>query len=333
MRKLKQSCVGRLNVLFVLLLSVIALSAWGFFGLQNHSDQADRDVDWLRSIDSEHVSPETWGSIQLAMHKADGSEVSINLLRPLWWLAEADAQVGGTIFLSMPEMGIEGDAEVLEIGPCTVVADADEPGQQVVTGTFCHQNAVVLDLYFDASPEPLSATASHPFWSASREGWVEAGELELGEYVATRDGIAQLTRRALRPGLHKVYNIEVHQTHNYYVANLGILVHNGCSGKRGSVPKRTKQGGAITEPNLPAKTIASEGDVEIAHYTRSGDHGPAHLHVKGGGPETKIGQAGKPIDGAAELTSAQKKVVEANKSIVRKSVDQIQRWKRFEDAQ
>ena len=229
MKRPRQSGFGRLSVILALLLSVITLSAWGFFGLQNHSDQADRDVDWLRSIDSEHVSPETWGSIQLAMHKADGSEVSINLLRPLWWLAEADAQVGGTIFLSMPEMGIEGDAEVLEIGPCTVVADVDEPGQQVVTGTFCHQNAVVLDLYFDASPEPLSATASHPFWSASREDWVEAGELELGEYVATRDGIVQLTRRALRPGLHKVYNIEVHQTHNYYVSNLGILVHNGCA--------------------------------------------------------------------------------------------------------
>lgn len=227
MKKFLKTGVGRLGLLFLLLL-VVALSAWGFSGLSNQLAQSTNDSERLRTIDSEHVSPETWRSIQLAMHKADGSKVSINLLRPLWWLSEADAQVGGTIFLSMPEMGIEGDAEVLEIGPCTVSADAGVPGRQVVTGTFCHQNAVVLDLYFDASPEPLSATASHPFWSASREDWVEAGELELGEYVATRDGIVQLIRRAQRPGLHKVYNIEVHQTHNYYVSNLGILVHNGC---------------------------------------------------------------------------------------------------------
>lgn len=331
--RIKKFFFFRLGVILVLLLSVVALSAWGFSEFKNKSVQTVGDTDRLRSIDSERVSPETWRSIQLSMYKADGSLVSINLLRPLWWLEEANAREGGTIFLSMPEMGVEGDADVLEIGPCPVAADTGESGQQIVTGTFCHQNAVVLDLYFDHSTEPLSTTANHPLWSASREDWVEAGELELGEYVATKDGVVQLTLFSQRPGRHKVYNLEVHKTHNYYVSNLGILVHNSCAGKGGGSPKRTKQGGAITEPDLPAKTIASDGDVEISHYTRSGDHGPAHLHVKGGGPETKIGQAGKPLDGASELTSSQKKVVEANKAKVRKSVDQIQRWKRFEDAQ
>lgn len=67
------------------------------------------------------------------------------------------------------------------------------------------------------------------------------------------------------------------------------------------------------------------------HYTRSGDHGPAHLHVKGGGAETKIGQAGKPIEGAPQLTPTQQKVVFENKSAIRKSVDQIQRWVRFNE--
>jgi hypothetical protein len=50
--------------------------------------------------------------------------------------------------------------------------------------------------------------------------------------------------------------------------------------------------------------------VEIVHYTKSGDHGPPHLHVKGGGSETKIGQNGKPIKGSPELTSQQQAVVQ-----------------------
>jgi hypothetical protein len=67
--------------------------------------------------------------------------------------------------------------------------------------------------------------------------------------------------------------------------------------------KAVKKGGRITEPNLPPKTIAQQDDVALIHYYRSGDHGPPHLHVIGGGPETRIGQAGKPIDGSPKLTA------------------------------
>ncbi len=91
----------------------------------------------------------------------------------------------------------------------------------------------------------------------------------------------------------------------------------------------TKLSGTITEPNLPAKTVVKEGDVEIVHYTRSGDHGPAHLHVEGGGKSTRIGQNGKPLKGSPELSSAQKAAVDANKSQIRKAVKQIMKWNRF----
>ena len=77
--------------------------------------------------------------------------------------------------------------------------------------------------------------------------------------------------------------------------------------------------------------VAKQGDVDIVHYTRSGDHGPAQLHVKGGGAETKIGQAGKPIKGSPPLTSKQQVVVDANKSVIRKTVDKMQRWFRFQN--
>jgi hypothetical protein len=66
--------------------------------------------------------------------------------------------------------------------------------------------------------------------------------------------------------------------------------------------------------------------VKIQHYTKSGDHGPAHMHVKGGGPEVKIGQNGKPIKGSPSPTSTQQSVIDANKSTIRKAARKMQRW-------
>ena len=88
----------------------------------------------------------------------------------------------------------------------------------------------------------------------------------------------------------------------------------------------TKSGGSLTEPKLPGKTIVSEDGVTVEHYTRSGDHGPPHAHVSGQGPSTRIGQNGKPLKGDAELSPAQRQVIDDNKSVIRKAIDQIGRW-------
>ncbi|WP_145925008.1 DUF4160 domain-containing protein [Pseudoalteromonas luteoviolacea] len=70
-------------------------------------------------------------------------------------------------------------------------------------------------------------------------------------------------------------------------------------------------------------SIAEEGGVTIEHYYKGNDHAPAHIHVNGGGGKTKIGQNGKPIKGSPELTSKQRKVVEANKAKIRRAVKKI----------
>jgi RHS repeat-associated protein len=90
-----------------------------------------------------------------------------------------------------------------------------------------------------------------------------------------------------------------------------------------------RAGGALTEPTLPSKTVVEQDGVKIVHYTASGDHAPAHLHVKGQGPEVRIGQNGKPLKNNSELSATQKKVVTANKAAIRKAVDKIQRYHRF----
>lgn len=88
---------------------------------------------------------------------------------------------------------------------------------------------------------------------------------------------------------------------------------------------------AETEPQLPDKTIIKEGQVEIKHYARSGDHAPPHVHVKGGGSEVKIGQNGKPLKGSPELSVTQREVVENNKQVIRRAVKKIGRWHRHQN--
>ena len=97
-----------------------------------------------------------------------------------------------------------------------------------------------------------------------------------------------------------------------------------------SMPKGS---GKFTEPTLPPKTIVKENGVEIVHYTKSGDHGPPHVHVKGGGAETKIGQNGNPIKNSPELTTTQQQVVTGNKQTIRKAVNKIGKYHNYQKKQ
>ncbi|NML56759.1 DUF6443 domain-containing protein [Chryseobacterium cheonjiense] len=87
--------------------------------------------------------------------------------------------------------------------------------------------------------------------------------------------------------------------------------------------------GKFTEPTLPNKTIVNENGITIEHYYKSGDHAPAHLHVKGGGNSTKIGANGKPIKGSSELSKSQQTIVEKNKSAIRGAGNKINNYQKY----
>ena len=124
--------------------------------------------------------------------------------------------------------------------------------------------------------------------------------------------------------------IAVHGASEFGTAAAHLMNSTEDAPQSGGEPQR-KQGGAVTEPNLPDKTIVKQDGVTVEHYTRSGDHGPPHVHVSGEGPSTRIGQAGKPLSGDPSLSSRQSQVVQENKGTIRKAVDQIGRWFRFNE--
>ncbi|MEQ8790923.1 MAG: hypothetical protein RIC55_31965, partial [Pirellulaceae bacterium] len=131
---------------------------------KNPSGEFDRSL-------GDEVDPPTWRRLELRAPKRDGTHADVVLLRPRWWLQQRAAEVGGTVYISVPECGIDGNAELLAVGPCPPVA----PGEgRVVIGTFKHQSAAVIDVSVEGLEEPIGVTVNHPFWSDDRQDFVRA---------------------------------------------------------------------------------------------------------------------------------------------------------------
>ncbi|MEZ6033743.1 MAG: polymorphic toxin-type HINT domain-containing protein [Planctomycetaceae bacterium] len=209
------------------------------------------------------VTAEDWRLVSLTMTKEQGGTLRVQLLRPIEWLvteaviliADADDPqslfvnvpsipaapdteddklqrllLGQTIHLDLPELGAQGPATVTAIDPCPPL-DKPQPGRRMVTGTFRHFAANVVDLQVGSESESFGVTDNHPFWSVDREQFVEAGLLRIGEQLQCADGtITQVTRITPRRGPPvEVYNFEVDAEHVYHVGTTGVLVHNACA--------------------------------------------------------------------------------------------------------
>jgi RHS repeat-associated protein len=160
----------------------------------------------------------------LRMPMPGESAIEIELLRPREWIEANGAESGHCIQLNLPEMGAHGLAQVLAVRACPTI----RPGSGcVVTGTFNHAGAKVIDLSVTGSKEPITCTASHPFWSEDRQSFVEAGQLRPNERLRTVEGrtvsVGRLDQRVVP---ERVFTLEVSGQHVYYVSQLGVLVHN-----------------------------------------------------------------------------------------------------------
>ncbi|QDU82509.1 hypothetical protein Pla110_42670 [Polystyrenella longa] len=173
------------------------------------------------------VDPQTWKLLTLKIIQEDSSQTDIQLLRPAEWLTLQDAETGKTIPLFIPELGIDSEAEVLNIEACPEIPSG--PGR-VVTATFRHSGKEVLDVKIASEAAAIGATPKHPFWSEDRQEFVRADELREGEEVVTLHGTSHVESITPRAGPHTVYNLEVQVDHVYHVGTGGVLVHNACHG-------------------------------------------------------------------------------------------------------
>jgi hypothetical protein len=172
----------------------------------------------------DEVDAATWRKLTLKARKDDGTFCDIELLRPTWWIEEQSARTGAEVYVSVPECGIDDFAEVLAIESCPTLEEGKGP---VVTGTFAHQSAEVINIHVEGLDEPIGTTTNHPFWSDTRQDFIAAGDLHPGERLHGIQGNPRITKILPRGPPEPVYNIEVFGEHVYQVSSSGLLVHNG----------------------------------------------------------------------------------------------------------
>lgn len=175
-------------------------------------------------IGAEIHDPSQWRKMVLHCPKRDGSTARVEMLRPIAWLAERDVRAGGQVDIEVPECGIEGLAEVLEVQPCPVIQSGEG---RVVTATFHHQAARTINVAIAGLEEPIGTTPNHPFWSETAQQFVRADQLSPGDEVRILHGTAVVTSITPRGPPEPVYNLEVQFEHVYRVGDAGVLVHNG----------------------------------------------------------------------------------------------------------
>ncbi|HUG70711.1 MAG TPA: polymorphic toxin-type HINT domain-containing protein [Pirellulaceae bacterium] len=169
----------------------------------------------------------TWRLVRAAIEMQPGRFCHVELLRPIEWVEANEAEVGATIWLELPELFVEGNASVLAVEPCPPLDPGTNP---MITGTFRHEAESVVDLYVECSREPIGCTSEHPFWSTTRDDFVAASELDVGEEVLTAYGnSARITSIVPRAGPETVYGLEVYGEHVYHVGGAGLLAHNASS--------------------------------------------------------------------------------------------------------
>ncbi|WP_161604458.1 polymorphic toxin-type HINT domain-containing protein [Roseiconus nitratireducens] len=195
--------------------------------------------------------PDAWRLIKLELIKENGQAVEVTLLRPLQWLRRAGAVTNGSFPVQLEELGIRGQAAVLDIGPCPHIQSG--PGR-LVTGTFRHVCEDLVRLRVAGSSDPITCTTGHPIWSEDRGEFVAAARLSVGEQLRLLGGrktsvvgIEQLPRQPTR-----VCNLEVAGTHTYHVGT-GLLVHNAvakCGAEGGTQETQTEGSFSLTPEGL-----------------------------------------------------------------------------------
>ncbi|MFN8707819.1 MAG: hypothetical protein ACK50J_14170, partial [Planctomyces sp.] len=160
------------------------------------------------------IDPATWRAVRLHMIQ-HGVEYDLAFLRPLSWLKSTGAVVGGSIPMELHEMGLNGPTRVVGIDPCPIIEPDDGTDRNVVTGTMAHPGTNIVYLDITGLDEPLGVTDTHPIWSETRQDFVVAGQLEIGEQFRTITGqTATLTRiHPHRGPPEMVFNLEVDGQH------------------------------------------------------------------------------------------------------------------------
>ncbi|MFD3682358.1 polymorphic toxin-type HINT domain-containing protein [Streptomyces sp. NPDC058613] len=130
--------------------------------------------------------------------------------------------------------------------------------------------------------EPITATDGHPFWVAELARWVDATDLEPGQWLQTDDGTrvqVAAVKRWESPQT-TVYNLTVTDLHTYYVlaGATPVLVHNCPTAGTGKAPRTPdgkfskRNGEPGTDGSLDERTVMDQLELDGAPIFRGQVH-------------------------------------------------------------
>ena len=156
-----------------------------------------------------------------------------------------------------------------------------------VTNTFVTPAQQVLELEVedeDGNTETFGVTSEHPFWVKAR-GWVGAGKLLPGDEIFTSSGgWLRVAGSTWLSGRQTVYNIEVEDTHTYFVGEFGAWVHNMCAmDKVNDLSKASKKGKKFDEARREAFEKAGMTDPDKVKITKYDETTGTAVEFKGEG--------------------------------------------------
>ncbi|WP_369371047.1 toxin C-terminal domain-containing protein [Promicromonospora sp. Populi] len=142
--------------------------------------------------------------------------------------------VPGTLVLLAD--GSKKPIEEIELGDEVLAADdetgGDMEGREVsalITGTGAKNLVTITVTDTDGGTGELVATDRHPFWLPTRGTWVDAVDLQAGDWLKTAAG-TRVQVSAIRIGRDRatVHNLTIVGEHTYYViaGKASVLVHN-----------------------------------------------------------------------------------------------------------
>jgi hypothetical protein len=205
-----------------------------------------------------HTPGDEWRlrEVVLRQEQPDGRWLGVRLLCDGAWLGERGAEVGGRLWLDLPEAGARGWARVLEVNPCPPLPHP-LPGYRLVTGCFEYSSGAVYELAVRGEARAIRVTATHPLWSVDRGEWVQVKDLRRDERLLASDGSTPgIESLVLREQAERVYNIEVEGDHCYRVGQQGLLVHNQSNPcvhfnlRRGQSRVETRRERRFAYPNI-----------------------------------------------------------------------------------
>ncbi|MFI9200679.1 polymorphic toxin-type HINT domain-containing protein [Streptomyces sp. NPDC053048] len=120
----------------------------------------------------------------------------------------------------------------------------------------------------EVSDGALISTEGHPFWVPELEKWVDAGELQPGQWLQTSAGTwVQITAVQAWTQKAAVRNLTVESTHTYYVGAgaVSVLAHNAnCSSNAKILGDNMEAAGTVRPPETAAHHMVASTSPKAA---------------------------------------------------------------------